>query len=198
METRGRDHALKCSENNRLQLKLTEARLAALVCWIRSLNPSGASTLEQRNETCSDMRPAAAELKSVRIGLPMFFTWEVLQSPFYMDTFTSSWTQVLYYRIHCTGGDMIILLGAFWLVALVWGRSWIEDRPVLPFVLFVASGVVYTIFSEYRNVHITQNWAYSSWMPTVRGIGLVPVFQWLVIPWLVVRAIRKSSIESER
>ena len=144
------------------------------------------------------MRLAGAELKIVMFGLPMFFAWELLQSPFYADTFAINWTRVLYFRIHCTVGDILILLCAFWLVALVWGRSWSENRSVLSLLLFVASGVAYTIFSEYRNVHVAQNWAYSSWMPTVRGIGLVPVFQWLVIPWWVVRAIRGSSTQSAK
>jgi hypothetical protein len=88
---------------------------------------------------------------------------------------------------------MIILLGAFWIVALVWGRPWIERGAAVPGVFFVASGVLYTIFSEYRNVYLAQNWAYSAWMPAIGGIGLVPIAQWLTIPPLLVRAVRKSA-----
>ena len=134
----------------------------------------------------------APELQLTWIGLPMFLTWEFLQSPFYTDTFTDSWTRVIYNRVHCTGGDMIILLGAFWLVSLIWGRSWIKRRAVAPEVLFIASGLLYTIFSEYRNVYLAHSWAYSTWMPTIAGIGLVPVMQWLLIPRLIIRLLRNG------
>ncbi len=144
------------------------------------------------------IRILTPELQLTWMGLPMFLAWEILQSPFYADTFTDSWTRVLYNRVHCTGGDMIILLGAFWLVALVWGRSWIGQGAVVPKVLFVASGLFYAIFSEYRNVYLAQNWAYSARMPTIAGIGLVPVVQWLIIPSLVVRVVRGSSHTKKR
>jgi len=132
------------------------------------------------------MTRVAPELGIMLFGLPMFLGWEILQSPFYTDTFTNPWRQVLYNRLHCTVGDVMILLAAFWLVAMVWGRSWIERRAVAPKVLFVVGGLFYTIFSEYRNVYLAQHWAYSEWMPTLGGIGLVPVFQWLVIPALII------------
>lgn len=130
------------------------------------------------------------ELKIVFLGFPMFLTWELLQSPFYTDTFTDSWRRVLYDRIHCSVGDVMILLGGYWLVALVWGRSWIEDRQLLPVVVFVAIGASYTLFSEFRNVYVVQNWTYSEWMPRIGGIGLLPIFQWLIIPWTIVGAVR--------
>lgn len=141
------------------------------------------------------MRVSAPELKLTQLGLPMFLAWEFLQSPFYTDTFTESWTGVLYNRVHCTGGDMIILLGAFWVVALLWGRSWIAQEAAAPRVLFIASGLLYTIFSEYRNVYITHTWAYSGWMATIGGIGLVPVIQWLIVPTVLLYVIRNSAFK---
>lgn len=111
----------------------------------------------------------------------------------YTDTFTASWRQFLYNRIHCTIGDGMILLGAFWLAALFWGRTWIARKELLPVVVFVAVAVTYTIVSEYRNVHVAQNWAYSEWMPSIRGIGLIPVMQWIAIPSVIVHNLRQGS-----
>jgi hypothetical protein len=55
-------------------------------------------------------------------GFGLSLVWEVLQSPFYTDTFTSPWITVALNRLHCAGGDAVILLTAFWIVALRWGR----------------------------------------------------------------------------
>lgn len=59
------------------------------------------------------------ELKIALLGLPMFLVWEIVQSPFYADTFEDPWDRVLYNRIHCSVGDVMILLGTFWLVAVI-------------------------------------------------------------------------------
>ena len=133
------------------------------------------------------------EYRIVILALPLFIVCEILQSPFYTDTFTASWRQLFYNRIHCSMGDGMILLGAFWVAALIWGRTWIARKELLPVVVFVAVALTYTIVSEYRNVHLAQNWAYSEWMPTIRGIGLIPVAQWIVIPSVIVHNLRQGS-----
>jgi hypothetical protein len=127
------------------------------------------------------------------VGFPLSLAWEFLQSPFYLDTFEQPWTRVAYHRIHCSVGDVMILLAAFWIVAGVWGRSWMSKFGTIPSIIFVLIGVVYTLLSEHYNVSIAQNWAYSQWMPAVGGIGLVPVFQWLLVPSLIIRLVRGRS-----
>ncbi len=130
---------------------------------------------------------AFAEIRILVFGFVLSLAWELLQSPFYADTFEASWFTLLYNRVHCSGGDALILLFAFWIVALIWGRTWMSKITWVPFITFMAIGVVYTVFSEYLNVYILEGWAYSYWMPMVAGIGLVPVLQWVVVPTFVVR-----------
>ncbi len=79
------------------------------------------------------------------------------------------------------------MLSAFWIVALIWGRTWMDKITWVPFVTFMAIGVVYTVLSDYVNVYILEGWVYSQWMPTIAGIGLVPLLQWVVVPTFVVR-----------
>ena len=126
------------------------------------------------------------EARIAAFGLPLSLTWEGLQWPFYTDAFSASWSQLAYNRVHCPIGDVLILLVAFWLVALVWRRGWIGGAGTTPFILFLAVGPGYTLWSEYFNVHLIQSWAYSRWMPAVFGIGLVPLIQWIVVPAAVV------------
>jgi hypothetical protein len=124
-------------------------------------------------------------------GSSLSLLWEFLQSPFYTDTFTAPWTTLAANRLHCAGGDALVLLGAFWSVALGWGRTWMRSSRWMPYLTFLIIGIVYTACSEYVNVHVVQRWAYSLWMPTVAGIGLVPLLQWVAVPtgslWLANR-----------
>jgi hypothetical protein len=55
---------------------------------------------------------------------------------------------------------------------------------------FLALGVGYTTGSEYVNVFGRESWAYSRCMPTVAGIGLVPLLQWVVVPSVSVQLAR--------
>ena len=123
-------------------------------------------------------------------GFGLSLVWEVLQSPFYTDTFTSPWITVALNRLHCAGGDAVILLTAFWIVALRWGRFWVRLPHWVPSMTFLALGVGYTTGSEYVNVFVRESWAYSRWMPTVAGIGLVPLLQWVVVPSVSVQLAR--------
>ncbi len=139
------------------------------------------------------MEIRSPELKIALLGLPMFLVWEIVQSPFFTDTFEDPWDRVLYNRIHCSGGDVMILLGAFWLVAVIWGRQWIVRDGVVATVSFLIAGVSYTVFSEYYNVSVARNWDYSRWMPAIGSIGLVPIFQWPLVPSLIIRVVRSSN-----
>jgi len=130
------------------------------------------------------------EVSLVRLGLVSSVVWEFLQSPFYADTFEASWGAIVFNRFHCAGGDVLILLAAFWLVALRWGRRWMEAGGWAPVGAFLIIGIVYTTYSEHFNVHLVERWAYSPWMPTVAGIGLVPILQWIVVPVLSVLYVR--------
>jgi len=133
------------------------------------------------------------EVKILLFGFGFSLAWELLQSPFYADTFEAPWDTIIYNRIHCSVGDVMILLSAFWIVALVWGRSWISQPAWTPFVSFLVIGLAYTAFSEYRNVQVLQRWAYSEWMPLIQGIGVFPLLQWIVIPTAVVGVVRKAN-----
>ena len=56
-------------------------------------------------------------------------------------------------------------------------------------MMCLAIGVAYTMVSEHLNVHVLQHWAYSRWMPTVAGIGLIPLRQWVVVPIMSVQRV---------
>ena len=121
--------------------------------------------------------------------------WEFLHSPLYADHSRGIW-YVIWARLHCTVGDLMILLAAFWVTCLVFRtRYWLRQPRLFAAVLFMGIGVGYTIYSEWHNTTISKSWAYSPLMPVVFGIGLSPLLQWLLIPptvmWLIHRQLTR-------
>lgn len=126
-------------------------------------------------------------------GLVLNGVWEVLQSPLYAD-WPREWSYLLWTRLHCTVGDVMILLFSFWGVSLLYGtRSWIGTRRAGPVVLFLTLGLAYTIWSEWFNTGIRAGWEYAPTMPVIAGIGATPLAQWVVIPLLLVWSFRSVA-----
>jgi len=135
------------------------------------------------------------ELRLCLWGFGLNAVWEAVQSPLYTDYGRGTW-YLIRTRLHCTGGDVLILLAAFWLTALVFrDRRW-TGRPSWPAAsLFVAIGLTYTVWSEIHNTRIVHAWEYAAAMPRIGGIGLTPLVQWLVIPPFLVVLLRRKRPE---
>jgi hypothetical protein len=134
------------------------------------------------------------ELNIAFFSFLLNFVWEVLQTPFFVDISTEVNT-IIWYRFHCTLGDVVISLGSFWLVALISKtRTWLLNPTKARMLLFVAFGVSYTILSEIKNVSLYKLWAYSDFMPVIPyiDVGIVPLIQWIIIPPLLVIIIRRQ------
>jgi hypothetical protein len=84
---------------------------------------------------------------------------------------------------------MIAGLSLLVALALAGRTTWPSSgaRPV--WLLLLAFGFGYTIYSEWLNVNVRGSWAYSPLMPTVPflGTGLSPLLQWLIVPTLTLR-----------
>ncbi len=115
-------------------------------------------------------------------------TWEWLESPFFIDM-TSDLNTIIWYRIHCTLGDSIILMIGYILMSFYYRNfSWVHNSNVKHHAIFVVMGTIYTLFSEYLNVYANNSWSYSDYMPLLPfvNIGLVPLFQWIILPPVVI------------
>ena len=129
------------------------------------------------------------ETPEIRLGLwGLLFNgaWEFAHSPLYAD-WGREWTYLLWTRLHCTLGDVLILLSAFWVASLTSGsRSWLNDRRPVPIVVFGLIGFGYTVWSEAYNTSVRFSWGYAEPMPRLFELGATPLAQWIVIPALVV------------
>ena len=116
--------------------------------------------------------------------------WEMLAMSFY-DGRTSGTGIGIAMCLTAALGDVGIALGAYAIAARLSTRQWIVRPTLLPFMTYVACGLVVTILSEYLNVHILQRWSYRSQMLTVAGVAMLPMLQWLVLPPIVLLLSRQ-------
>ena len=134
-------------------------------------------------------RPA---LKWAAWALVLNLLWAVAQLPFYAFAPEIGRLAIAWFVTHCTAGDAAIALGSFGMAALATrDREWSAQRPWLGLAVALGVGVLWTIQSEWQNVYVRSAWAYSAAMPTIRGVGLLPVLQWVLLPPLVLLAVRR-------
>lgn len=137
------------------------------------------------------------ETRLIMLGLPLELLWETAQFPLYDVWHQNDWGYILYGLAHCTIGDLLILLAAYELVALLRRhRDWFQVNVVAGGSLFTLLGAGYTVYSEIMNVRIKGTWGYTELMPLVPGIdiGGMPLLQWLLIPPILLWLMRQTSL----
>jgi hypothetical protein len=96
--------------------------------------------------------------------------------------------------LHCTLGDVMIALVMFALAGVVlWRANWPVSRPWAGGAIVMIGAMAFTAWSEWYNVYRVGNWGYTASMPTIFGIGLSPLLQWLILPPVMVAVYRTAS-----
>jgi hypothetical protein len=131
------------------------------------------------------------------LAIPGFFLnffWEMAQSAWYADVARKTYQEILVSRLHCTLGDVAILLVASWITAwLARDRYWVTALRSRDLAAFTGLGLGYTMVSEWVNVDLRSAWGYAETMPRLPwiGTGLAPVLQWLILPTMTARVARR-------
>ncbi len=134
------------------------------------------------------------EIPLVLIAFFLNFFWEMVQSPLYDDIRRRTYNEILATRLHCTLGDVSILLVSFWMVGWFAGnRHWLIGFRGWDVTAFMLLGLGYTVASEWINVDIRSAWGYGSAMPQIPflGTGVAPFAQWLLLPPLIAGVTRR-------
>ena len=131
------------------------------------------------------------------------FAWEVLVPPFYAFHAAAPHSITVLACLRSSFGDAGITIGSYAAVAAIDTRRWINAASPRLIAAYIACGVGVTIALEYISVYRMGRWTYSSIMPTIGGIGVVPLVQWLVLPlvilWLSHRHLAGAiAIQSSR
>jgi hypothetical protein len=118
--------------------------------------------------------------------------WEVAQLPFYLFAPTVGPLEIAWDIVHCAAGDVGIALASFGAAALAArDPEWPVRRPWLGLAIALVVGLVWTVHSEWQNVYARGAWAYAPSMPTIAGVGVLPLLQWLLLPPLGLVMVRR-------
>ncbi|PWG64517.1 hypothetical protein DEM34_04095 [Spiribacter halobius] len=154
------------------------------------------SARHRRNAT--DQGRGLLEVPELNVALFAFllnYPWEFLQVPFFRDMPTANHWDAIVFCTRAAGGDALIALAGFWIVALVWKtRGWILRPRFAHVAVFVLVGVLTTVAFEWHATVVAERWTYASNMPVIPviGTGLSPVLQWVVLPPLVVWLVKRQ------
>ena len=119
--------------------------------------------------------------------------WEFAQVPLFSGMSSAEHWSAVKVCGRATVGDAVIALVSFWAVAAAGGkREWILRPTVLQVLAFTANGVVITVAMEWVATRVLDRWAYAEAMPTILGIGVAPLAQWIVLPPLMAWFVRRQ------
>lgn len=121
--------------------------------------------------------------------------WEVAQLPLYTLWDDPDRWRVTRYVLHCLAGDVLIAATTYLLTAIVFrDLDWSRRRPWPAGAFLLTVGLAFTVASEWYNVYVVGGWAYKDIMPLVAGIGLTPLLQWVIVPLLMIAAMRRIRL----
>lgn len=128
---------------------------------------------------------------AIVITLLLHYGWEMGQARFFTNFRWKSTVEHAWPCFKASLGDLGIAAASYALAALVFRRfAWpIRQDWLWPTTLWVASGLVITIVIE-RGALSIGRWSYAPAMPTIGGIGLAPLLQWLVVPVVTLALVR--------
>lgn len=154
------------------------------------------------NKSNGDIRPGmlrgvlqTPELNIVIFSFLLNFVWEIWQAPFFVGMPDASHWDAVKVCTRATAGDVVIMLVAFWGVAVVnRSRAWTLDFRRRDMVAFTSIGFAITVLMEWLATGPLGRWTYAETMPVVPllGIGLLPALQWLLLPPLVLWFMRRQ------
>lgn len=125
--------------------------------------------------------------------------WEILQLPLYTLWQTARASALAFAVLHCWVGDLLIAAMSLGLSIVVAGRSWPSRCYARVAVVALGLGIAYTVFGEWLNVTVRQNWNYAATMPRLPplGTGLMPLLQWVLVPLVAFAWARPRYRRSE-
>jgi uncharacterized protein YacL len=125
------------------------------------------------------------------------FFWEIQQMWFYQTPAGYSHLDIVRNCTLATVGDVVILLIAFWAVAVLSkSRHWLRYPSRSQMSVFILVGVVITVVIEAFATGPLNRWIYAESMPTIPilGTGLVPLSMWFLVPPLTIWFARRQML----
>ncbi len=113
------------------------------------------------------------------VGFILNLIWENLQAPLY-EGYNSFW-QHFNICFVATLGDVLIILLVFGGFALLYRNIyWFSSMNIMRIVFLMGLGTFIAVVIEAFNLGIGR-WAYTNAMPTIGGIGVLPLLQMMIL-----------------
>ena len=132
-----------------------------------------------------------AAVVAFALTLSGHYAWELAQAQWFAD---HAGARLSSYAWHCfvaAWADVLIAAASYGLTALLFRRTrWaLEAKTLGPAILWITFGLVITVLIE-LSATASGRWTYAPSMPTVLGIGLLPLAQWILVPVLTLVVFR--------
>jgi hypothetical protein len=130
------------------------------------------------------------------------FVWEMAQGGLFAYMKQLSFAQATLRCLLAAFGDLVILTIAFGITAMI-SRRWnwpVRGGFTVTSAIFVATGLMITVLYE-RWAIDSGRWSYDLRMPTIFGVGLSPLLQWVIVPLIglaIYRRLWSISCRSHR
>ena len=127
--------------------------------------------------------------------LLLHYAWEMLQAPLF-DVFAGqSFWQHAWPCFRAALGDLAIAGGAYVVTAVLFRQiRWpFETHWFWPSVVWTVLGLLATVAFERWALWVGR-WHYTDAMPTIAGIGLTPLLQWIVVPAATLAIVRLAVV----
>jgi hypothetical protein len=125
------------------------------------------------------------------VCLALFFVWEMAQAKFFASMQALHFWPATLLCLKASAGDLVISAVSFVVAAAtVRALLWPVKRHLgISLTAFLITGLEITVVYElYAISHGV--WTYDPSMPTVAGVGLLPLLKWVIIPLLQVVVFR--------
>ena len=120
-------------------------------------------------------------------GFLVAFFWEMFQMPYFAMDHLSAWEVTKSCGI-ASIGDSGIMVFAYWIASRIVGdRLWLQQAAFLPVCTYLTTGLIITIAFEHLALRSDWGWQYSDLMPTIFGIGIVPIVMWIAVPLIALK-----------
>lgn len=123
----------------------------------------------------------------------LHFGWEMAHGSLFATMDQMPFWQATAWCARAAGWDVVISAAAYVAAALAARRVlWIQQRVWWPYAIYFAVGLAVTIAMERWAIAVGR-WQYREAMPTIAGIGLSPLLQWIIVPAVLVLVIRRAT-----
>ena len=124
------------------------------------------------------------------VAFALHFAWEMGHAKWFATMSELPFWTATAWCARAALWDVAISAGAYLAAAVVARNArWIRQRSALSLAVYIAFGLAVTVAIE-RWALAVGRWRYAATMPTIVGVGLSPLLQWIVVPLLIVAVAR--------